>query len=147
MKRTKKSTSLTPDAFLEAVLDSGGLEDGVLVALEVKAKALHGFLEHHPELREAALSELEEREFDTSESRFGWLRPSLKSKPESEENSNWAQYRALLEEEPKLEAVASLEQAKARTHDLVSRLQSEKRAKLEEKRLKKPILDWDSTFD
>ncbi len=140
MKR--KSSSLTPDAFLEAVLDANGLEDGVLIALEVKPKALHSFLEKHPELRQAALSELEERELDTSEPDFGWLRPSAKPKPPEETDSNWATYKALLEEEPRLEAIESLENAKARTLDLVTQLQTAKRAKLEAKKASQ-VRDWE----
>ena len=135
MKR--QSSSLTPDAFLEAVLDANGLEAGVLLALEVKPKALHSFLEKHPELRQAALSELEEREFDSSEPDFGWLRPNAQPKPLEETDGNWATYKALLEEEPRLEAIESLENAKARTQDLVAQLQSAKRAKLEAKKLEK----------
>ncbi len=140
MKR--KPSSLTPDAFLEAVLDAGGLEDRVLVALEVKPKALHNFLEKNPDVREAALSELEEREFDTSEMHFGWLRPSGRAEPQSEEDANWARYKALLEEEPRLEALESLENAKARTQDIVSQLQAAKRAKLEAKKVR-PTQDWE----
>ncbi len=138
MARSKKKPSLlTTDAFLEAVLDAGGLEDAVLVALELKPKVLHAWLEKNLEVREAALQELEEREIDTSEAMFGWLRPSTKSKPLEEEDSNWAQYKALLEEEPKLEALESLENAKARTTDLVAQLQAAKRAQLEQKKLAK----------
>ena len=140
MKR--KPSSLTPDAFLEAVLDAHGLEDKVLVALEVKPKALHNFLEKNPDVRQAALLELEEREFDTSEMHFGWLRPSAKVSPESEEDANWARYKALLEEEPRLEAFESLENAKARTENLVAQLQAAKRAKLEAKKVR-PVQDWE----
>jgi hypothetical protein len=142
MKRQKKPSSLTPDAFLEAVLDAGGLEDGVLIALEVKPKALHNFLEKNPEVREVALSELEEREFDTSEKQFGWLRPSEKIQPQTEEDANWARYKALLEEEPRIEALESLENAKIRTWNLVMQLQAAKRAKLEAKR-KNPVPNWE----
>ena len=140
MKR--KPSSLTPDAFLEAVLDAHGLEDRVLVALEVKPKALHNFLEKNPDVREAALIELEEREFDTTEMQYGWLRPSAKVSLESEEDANWARYKALLEEEPRLEAFESLENAKARTENLVAQLQAAKRAKLEAKKVR-PVQDWE----
>jgi hypothetical protein len=143
VKRPRKTTSsLTADAFLEAVLDAHGLEDGVLTALEVKPKALHGFLEKNPDLRQAALSELEEREFDTSEMQFGWLRPSQKAEPQTEEDANWARYKVLLEEEPRIQAQNSLENAKARTQDLVSQLQAAKRAKLEAKKVV-IVEDWD----
>lgn len=140
MKR--KPSSLTPDAFLEAVLDAGGLEDRVLVALEVKPKALHNFLEKNPDVRQAALSELEEREFDTSEMHFGWLRLSTKVSPESEEDANWARYKALLEEEPRLEALESLENAKMKTENLVSQLQAAKRAKIEAKKVRQ-VQNWE----
>jgi alkylhydroperoxidase family enzyme len=140
MKR--KPSSLTADAFLEAVLDAHGLEDGVLTALLIKPKALHGFLEKNPDLRQAALSELEEREFDTFDIQFGWLRPSQKLQPQTEEDANWARYKALLEEEPRLEALESLENAKARTQDLVSQLQAAKRAKLEAKKVNR-VQVWD----
>lgn len=102
MKRQKTPT-LTSDAFLEAVLDASGLEAEVLAALEVKPKQLHAWLAKNPEVREAALAELFEREIDTTEIQFGWLRPSVAPKLESEEDANWAQYKALLLEEPKLE--------------------------------------------
>jgi hypothetical protein len=131
MKRQKNT--LTPDAFLEAVLDAGGLEAEVLAALEVKPKQLHSWLGKNPQIREAALSELLERDFDTSEIQFGWLRPSTNQAFETDEDANWAQYKALLEEEPKLEAVQSLENAKARTLALVTQLQAEKRAKQAQK--------------
>ena len=39
--KTKPQTIITPDAFLEAVLDTEGFEDMVLEILDVKAKALH----------------------------------------------------------------------------------------------------------
>jgi hypothetical protein len=128
-----KKTTLTPDAFLEAVLDAGGLEAEVLAALEVKAKQLHTWLSKNSQTREAALAELAERDFDTSEIQFGWLRPSKAPTLEDNEDANWAQYKALLEEEPKLEAVQSLENAKARTLTLVTQLQAEKRAKRQPK--------------
>jgi hypothetical protein len=128
-----KKQSLTTDAFLEAVLDANGLEGEVLAALEVKPKQLHAWLAKNSEAREAALLELFERDFDTSEIQFGWLRPAPSPKLE-DDDANWAQYRALLLEEPKLEAAQSLEQAKVRTLELVSRLQAEKRAKREQKK-------------
>jgi IS1 family transposase len=124
-----KKTTLTTDAFLEAVLDAGGLEAEVLAALEVKAKQLHTWLAKHNEARELALEELSERDFDTSELQFGWLRPAKTEALEDDTDANWAHYKALLEEEPKLEAAQSLESAKARTLELVAQLQAEKRAK------------------
>lgn len=142
MKRRSKTPSLTPDAFLEAVLDAQGREEIVLLALEVKAKILHAWLEQHPKLRQTAFLELEEREFDTSELYFGWLRPSQKSKPLDTEDTNWAAYKALLEEEPKLEALESLENAKVRTASLVEQLQVAKRAKNEQKKIAKER-DWE----
>jgi hypothetical protein len=132
MKR-KSSPQITTDAFLEAVLDANGLEGEVLAALEVKPKQLHAWLAKNSEAREAALLELFEREFDTSDIQFGWLRPPQTAKLE-DDDANWAQYRALLLEEPKLEAAQSLEQAKARTLALVSQLQAEKRARREQKK-------------
>jgi hypothetical protein len=125
----KRKSTLTADAFLEAVLDAAGLEAEVLAALEVKPKQLHAWLAKHNEAREAALSELFERDFDTTEIQFGWLRPAKTQKLEDDQDANWAHYRALLEEEPKLEAAQSLQNAKARTLELVSQLQAEKRAK------------------
>ncbi|MFN3266532.1 MAG: hypothetical protein ACK41E_06790 [Deinococcales bacterium] len=136
MKR-QKAPILTFDAFLEAVLDASGLEAEVLAALELKPKQLHAWLDKNPQARQAALAELFEREIDTSEIQFGWLRPSA-PKLESKEDANWAQYRALLLEESKLEAAASLEKAKARTEELVSRLQAAKRAVK-----KKSFEDWE----
>jgi hypothetical protein len=130
--KSKKAT-LTPDAFLEAVLDAGGLEAEVLAALEVKPKQLHAWLSKNNQAREAALSELFERDFDTTEVQFGWLRPAKSQALEDDQDANWAEYKALLEEEPKLEAAQSLENAKARTLALVSQLQADKRAKRQAK--------------
>ncbi|NJK46492.1 MAG: hypothetical protein HC933_21600 [Pleurocapsa sp. SU_196_0] len=129
----RRSARITLDAFLEAVLDAAGFEDDVLLALEVKARELHAWLEAHPHVKPLALEALEEREVDTSGYRLGWLRESQKSAP-PDTDANWALYRQLVEEEVVVEAQEALEGAKARTGDLIAKLQAEKRAKLEAKR-------------
>jgi hypothetical protein len=130
--KRKREAKITPDAFLEAVLDSGGLEDAVLAALEVKAKELHAWMQKHPDVVQAARDELEEREIDTTEAHLGWLRGASSGLEVIDLEGDWAQYREFLLEQPKVEAREELEQAIERTADLVSRLQAEKRA------LKKP---------
>jgi hypothetical protein len=132
-RRTKKVARITLDAFLEAVLDAAGFEDDALIALEVKARDLHAWLEKHPNAKGLARDALEERDVDISSFRLGWLRES-EAPAERDVDANWALYRQFLEEEVTLEAQDSLEDAKSRTAELVAKLQAEKRARLEAKR-------------
>ncbi len=130
----QRTLRITLDAFLEAVLDAAGFEDDVLRGLEVKAKELQAWLERHPNARRAAREALEEREIETTGYRLGWLRDPEGAPKDEGVDANWAFYRELLVEDVALEAMEGLESAKSRTADLISKLQAEKRAKLEAKR-------------
>jgi hypothetical protein len=135
--RTKKHPKITLDAFLEAVLDAAGYEDDVLIALEVKSRDLHAWLENNPNVKGLAREALEERDVDTAGFRLGWLRDTERQ-PERDVDANWALYRQFLEEESTLEARDALEDAKSRTADLVARLQAEKKARLETIKAQRP---------
>jgi hypothetical protein len=133
-KRTKTQRSkLTSDAFLEAVLDAGGDEAMVLETLELRPRELHDWLAKNIDVIDAARLALEEREIDTSEPEFGWLQHSGTLDFASEEDSNWSQYRGLLQQEVKLEAGDKLQDSLERTQAMVAELQAKKRAKLEER--------------
>jgi hypothetical protein len=133
-KRTKtQRQKLTSDAFLEAVLDAGGEESMVLETLELRPRELHDWLAKNIDVIDAARLALEEREIDTSEPEFGWLRHSGSLDFFSEEDSNWSQYRGLLQQEVKLEAGDKLQDSLERTQAMVAELQAKKRAKLEER--------------
>ena len=123
---------LLPDAFLEAVLDAGGDETLVLEALELRPRELHDWLAKNIDVIDAARLALEEREIDTSEPEFGWLRHAGTLDFASEEDSNWSQYRGLLQQEVKLEAGDTLQDSLERTQAMVAELQAKKRAKLEQ---------------
>ncbi len=127
---------LSSDAFLEAVLDAGGDETLVLETLELRPRELHDWLAKNMDVIDAARLALEEREIDTSEPEFGWLRPSGTLDFASEEDSNWSQYRGLLQQEVKLEAGEKLHDSLERTQALVAELQAKKRAKLEQRQPK-----------
>jgi hypothetical protein len=131
-QKRKKSARLLPDAFLEAVLDSGGDESMVLETLELRPRELHDWLAKNIDVIDAARLALEEREIDTSEPEFGWLRHSSTLEIASEEDSNWTQYRGLLQQEVKLEAGDKLQDSLERTQAMVAELQAKKRAKLEQ---------------
>jgi hypothetical protein len=131
-QKRKKSARLLPEAFLEAVLDAAGDETLVLETLEVRPRELHDWLAKHIDVIDAARLALEEREIDTSESEFGWLRHSGSLDFAGEEDSNWSQYRGLLQQEVKLEAGDKLQDSLERTQALVAELQAKKRAKLEQ---------------
>jgi hypothetical protein len=134
-RRTKtQRPKLTSDAFLEAVLDAGGDEAMVLETLELRPRELHDWLAKNIDVIDAARLALEEREIDTSEPEFGWLRHSGSLDFASEEDSNWSQYRGLLQQEVKLEAGDKLQDSLERTQAMVAELQAKKRAKLEERR-------------
>ncbi len=126
--KKKREAKIMADAFLEAVLDAGGLEDDVLAALQVKAKELHLWMQKNFDVVQAARVELEEREIDTTEPHLGWLRGASSGLEVIDLEGDWAQYREFLLEQPKVEAREELEHAMERTADLVSRLQAEKRA-------------------
>jgi hypothetical protein len=133
-RRTKtQRPKLTSDAFLEAVLDAGGDEAMVLETLELRPRELHDWLAKNIDVIDAARLALEEREIDTSEPEFGWLRHSGSLDFASEEDSNWSQYRGLLQQEVKLEAGDKLQDSLERTQAMVAELQAKKRAKLEER--------------
>jgi hypothetical protein len=131
-QKRKKSARLLPDAFLEAVLDSGGDESMVLETLELRPRELHDWLAKNTDVIDTARLALEEREIDTSEPEFGWLRHSSTLDFASEEDSNWTQYRGLLQQEVKLEAGDKLQDSLERTQAMVAELQAKKRAKLEQ---------------
>jgi hypothetical protein len=132
-RRTRVSTQkLSSDAFLEAVLDSCGVETLVLATLELRPRELHGWLAKNIDVIDAARLALEEREIDTSEPKFGWLQHSGLIDYASEEDSNWSQYRGLLQQEIKLEAGDKLQDSLERTQAMVAELQAKKRAKLEQ---------------
>ena len=136
-RRTKaQAQKLSSDAFLEAVLDAGGDETLVLDTLEVRPRELHDWLAKNPDVIDSARLSLEEREIDTTEPEFGWLRHSETLDFASEEDSNWSQYRGLLQQEVKLEAGDKLHDSLERTQALVAELQAKKRAKLEQRQLK-----------
>jgi hypothetical protein len=136
-KRTKtQRQKLTSDAFLEAVLDAGGEESMVLETLELRPRELHDWLAKNINVIDAARLALEEREIDTSEPEFGWLRHSESLDFASEEDSNWSQYRGLLQQEVKLEAGDKLQDSLERTQAMVAELQAKKRAKLEQRQTK-----------
>jgi hypothetical protein len=136
-KPANKKLRLLPDAFLEAVLDAGGDETLVLETLELRPRELHDWLGKNLDVIDAARLALEEREIDTSEPEFGWLRHSgqldLTGQFSGEEDSNWSQYRGLLQQEVKLEARDKLQDSLGRTQALVAELQAKKRARLEQK--------------
>jgi hypothetical protein len=136
-KRTKtQRQKLTSDAFLEAVLDAGGDETMVLETLELRPRELHDWLAKNVNVIDMARLALEEREIDTSEPEFGWLRHSGSLDFPSEEDSNWTQYRGLLQQEVKLEAGDKLQDSLERTQAMVAELQAKKRAKLEQRQTK-----------
>jgi hypothetical protein len=138
-KRTKTQRSkLTSDAFLEAVLDAGGDESMVLETLELRPRELHDWLAKNIDVIDAARLALEEREIDTSEPEFGWLRHSGTLDFVSEQDSNWSQYRGLLQQEVKLEAGDKLQDSLERTQAMVAELQAKKRAKLEQRQANRP---------
>jgi hypothetical protein len=132
-RRTRQKQKLSSDAFLEAVLDSGGDEAMVLETLELRPRELHDWLAKNIDVIDAARLALEEREIDTSEPEYGWLRHSGSLDFASEEDSNWSQYRGLLQQEVKLEAGDKLQDSLERTQAMVAELQAKKRAKLEER--------------
>jgi hypothetical protein len=133
-RRTKtQRQQLTSDAFLEAVLDSDGDETSVLATLELRPRELHDWLAKNTDVIDAARLALEEREIDTSEPEFGWLRHSGTLDFANEEDSNWSQYRGLLQQEVKLEAGDKLQDSLERTQAMVAELQAKKRAKLEQR--------------
>ncbi len=136
-RRTRaQGQKLSSDAFLEAVLDAGGDETLVLETLELRPRELHDWLAKNMDVIDAARLALEEREIDTSEPEFGWLRSSGTLDFASEEDSNWSQYRGLLQQEVKLEAGEKLHDSLERTQALVAELQAKKRAKLEQRQQK-----------
>jgi hypothetical protein len=133
-RRTRVSKpKLSSDAFLEAVLDAGGDESMVLETLELRPRELHDWLAKNIDVIDAARLALEEREIDTSEPEFGWLQHSGTLDFASEEDSNWSQYRGLLQQEVKLEAGDKLQDSLERTQAMVAELQAKKRAKLEQR--------------
>ena len=127
---------MTSDAFFEAVLDAGGDETMVLETLELRPRELHDWLAKNIDVIDAARLALEEREIDTSEPEFGWLRHTATLDFASEEDSNWSQYRGLLQQEIKLEAGDKLQDSLERTQAMVAELQAKKRARLEQRQQK-----------
>ena len=134
-KRQRKAR-LLPEAFLEAVLDAGGDETVVLETLELRPRELHDWLAKNTDLIDSARLALEEREIDTSEPEFGWLRHAGSLDFANEEDSNWSQYRGLLQQEVKLEAGDKLQDSLARTQAMVAELQAKKRDRLEQRQSK-----------
>ena len=133
-KAPNRKTRLLPEAFLEAVLDAAGNETVVLETLELRARELHDWLAKNTDVIDTARLALEERAIDTSEPEFGWLRHSGSLDFASEEDSNWSQYRGLLQQEVKLEAGDKLQDSLERTQTMVAELQAKKRARLQGQR-------------
>ena len=125
---------ITPDGFLEAVLDAEGDEATVLTTLEAHERELHAWMGKHPDAVQMARDALAERGVDISEPMLGWLRgdETIVSVPDNDEN--WAKYRDLLLEEQVLDERDVLERAKSKTAELVARLQAEKQARRQPKR-------------
>jgi hypothetical protein len=140
-RRRTKAQKLSSDAFLEAVLDAGGDETLVLETLEVRPRELHDWLAKNPDVIDSARLSLEEREIDTTEPEFGWLRHSGTLDFAVEENSNWSHYRGLLQQEVQLEVGEKLQDSLERTQAMVAELQAKKRAKLEQKQQPKSLED------
>jgi hypothetical protein len=142
----RRTPKLTLDAFLEAVQDAAGYEDDVLLHLELKSRELRDFLQKFPDAKRAARELLEEREIDTGGYRLGWLRDdeSLVATDPSDHDANWAKLRELLQEEVVLVGQDTLENAKARTAELVEQLRLQKEAAKQPKKLRLER-DWEDT--
>jgi hypothetical protein len=138
-RQIKNNPPITPDAFLEAVLDSEGSEDMVLEILEVKAKALHAWMNKNEPVVELARAALEERDIDTTDALLGWLSTESSLKTLQNDDSEWAKYRDLLLEETVIKAKETLSGSLERTNSLLEQLASEKRAK---QAAKKPKLEF-----
>ena len=141
--KTKSQTIITPDAFLEAVLDAEGFEDMVLEILDVKAKALHAWMNKNETAVQLAREALEERDIDTTDTLLGWLSTASSLKNLQADTSDWAKYRDLLLEETVMEAKETLTGALERTNSLLEQLQAEKRAKQAAKKPKLEFQDYD----
>jgi hypothetical protein len=139
----KAKTVITPDAFLEAVLDSEGFEDTVMGILEVKARELHAWMNKNETVVQQAKDALEEREIDTSEPMLGWLSTASSLKTLQADTSDWAKYRDLLLEETVIEAKDTLSGSLEKTNALLEKLAAEKRAKRDEKKPKLEFRDYD----
>jgi IS1 family transposase len=142
-RQTKSNPPITPDAFLEAVLDSEGSEDMALEILEVKAKALHAWMNKNEPVVELAKAALEERDVDTTDVLLGWLSTKSSLKTLQTDTSDWAKYRDLLLEETVIEAKETLIGSLERTNSLLEQLASEKRAKQAAKKPKLEFQDYD----
>ena len=141
--KTKPQTIITPDAFLEAVLDTEGFEDMVLEILDVKAKALHAWMNKNETAVQLAREALEERDIDTTDTLLGWLSTASSLKNLQADTSDWAKYRDLLLEETVIEAKETLTGSLERTNSLLEQLQAEKRAKQAAKKPKLEFQDYD----
>jgi IS1 family transposase len=143
MAKRQTKTQITPDAFLEAVLDTEGFEDMVLEILDVKAKALHAWMNSNEPTVELARAALEERDIDTTEPLLGWLSTASSLKILQTDNSDWAKYRDLLLEETVIKAKETLTGSLERTNSLLEQLASEKRAKQAAKKPKLEFQEYD----
>ena len=141
--KTKPQTIITPDAFLEAVLDTEGFEDMVLEILDVKAKALHAWMNKNETAVQLAREALEERDIDTTDALLGWLSTASSLKVLQADTSDWAKYRDLLLEETVIEAKETLTGSMTRTNSLLEQLQAEKRAKQAAKKPKLEFQEYD----
>lgn len=141
--KTKPQTIITPDAFLEAVLDTEGFEDMVLEILDVKAKALHAWMNKNETAVQLAREALEERDIDTTDALLGWLSTASSLKVLQADTSDWAKYRDLLIEETMIEAKETLTGSLERTNSLLEQLQAEKRAKQAAKKPKLEFQEYD----
>ena len=141
--KTKPQTIITPDAFLEAVLDTEGFEDMVLEILDVKAKALHAWMNKNETAVQLAREALEERDIDTTDALLGWLSTASSLKVLQADTSDWAKYRDLLIEETVIEAKETLMGSLERTNSLLEQLQAEKRAKQAAKKPKFEFQEYD----
>ena len=141
--KTKPQTIITPDAFLEAVLDTEGFEDMVLEILDVKAKALHAWMNKNETAVQLAREALEERDIDTTDALLGWLSTASSLKVLQADTSDWAKYRDLLLEETVIEAKETLTGSLEKTNTLLEQLQAEKRAKQAAKKPKLEFQEYD----
>ena len=141
--KTKPQTIITPDAFLEAVLDTEGFEDMVLEILDVKAKALHAWMNKNETAVQLAREALEERDIDTTDALLGWLSTASSLKVLQADTSDWAKYRDLLLEETVIEAKETLTGSLEKTNTLLEQLQAEKRAKQATKKPKLEFQEYD----
>ena len=115
----------------------------VLEILEIKAKALHAWMNKNEPVVELAKAALEERDIDTTDALLGWLSTESSLKTLQSDNSDWAKYRDLLLEETVIEAKETLSGSLQRTNSLLEQLAAEKRAKQAARKPKLEFQEYD----